>query len=175
MKAKFLSSILLVATAATAPVAMQAQHITGAGATFPNPIYSRWFSEFSAANPGVQINYQSVGSGAGIRQVSTQIVDFGASDGPMTDQQLSESKVKLVHIPTVLGAVVPIYNIPGASGLHFAPDVIADIYLGKISKWDDPRIKKDTPAPTCPITRSCRCIARTAPARRTSSPTSSPR
>jgi len=148
---KFPSKFLLAVLVATTGAAVSnAQHLTGAGATFPNPLYSRWFSEFSAANPGVQINYQSVGSGAGIRQVSTQIVDFGASDGPMTDQQLSESKVKLVHIPTVLGAVVPIYNIPGASGLHFAPDVIADIYLGKITKWNDPRIKKDNPGVNLP-------------------------
>lgn len=128
-----------------------AQNLTGAGATFPNPIYSRWFAEYAQQHPGVHINYQSVGSGAGIRQVSQGIVDFGASDGPMTDQQLAESKVKLYHIPTVLGAVVPVYNIPGVNtALHFAPDVIADIYLGKITKWDDPRLKKDNPGVNLP-------------------------
>jgi phosphate transport system substrate-binding protein len=126
-------------------------NLTGAGATFPNPIYSRWFSEYAAATPNVHINYQSVGSGAGIRQVSSKIVDFGASDGPMTDQQLADSKVKLLHIPTVLGAVVPVYNVPGVSSdLKFAPDVIADIYLGKIKQWNDPRIVKDNPGANLP-------------------------
>jgi phosphate transport system substrate-binding protein len=142
MKAKFLSTALLIGLAATAG----AQNLTGAGATFPNPIYSRWFSEYAASHPGVQINYQSVGSGAGIRQVSQKVVDFGASDGPMSDQQIADSKVKLLHIPTVLGAVVPVYNIPGVSqDLNFSPDVIADIYLGHLTNWNDPRIAKDNP------------------------------
>ena len=152
MHIKFPSKFLLAALVVTMGAAVSgAQKLTGAGATFPNPIYSKWFSEYSASHPGVQINYQSVGSGAGIRQVSQGIVDFGASDGPMTDQQLAESKVKLVHIPTVLGAVVPVYNVPGVSrDLHFAPDVIADIYLGKITKWNDPRIAKDNPGVSLP-------------------------
>src|SRR5271155_711552 len=107
-----------------------AQKLNGAGATFPYPIYSKWFSEYSAAHPGVQINYQSIGSGGGIRQVTSGTVDFGASDGPMADEQLKASKVKIQHIPTVLGAVVPIYNLPGVSAeLKFSPDVLADIYL----------------------------------------------
>jgi len=143
--------IFAVTLAASLSLAAGAQKLTGAGATFPNPIYSRWFTEYSQSHPGVQINYQSVGSGAGIRQVSQLIVDFGASDGPMTDQQLAESKVKLFHIPTVLGAVVPVYNVPGESkDLNFAPDVIADIYLGKITKWNDPRIVKDNPGANLP-------------------------
>jgi phosphate transport system substrate-binding protein len=121
----------------------QAQKLTGAGATFPYPIYSKWFSEYSAAHPGVEINYQSIGSGGGIRQVTAGLVDFGASDMPMTDDMLASSKVKLIHIPTVLGAVVPVYNVPGASDLKFSSDVLADIYLGKISNWNDPRIAKD--------------------------------
>jgi phosphate transport system substrate-binding protein len=157
MKLKFLSAALLVGMAATAG----AQNLTGAGATFPNPIYSRWFSEYAAQHHGVQINYQSVGSGAGIRQVSQKVVDFGASDGPMSDQQLADSKIKLLHIPTVLGAVVPVYNIPGVSqDLNFSPDVIADIYLGHISRWSDPRIAKDNPGinfpdrPILPVYRS---------------------
>jgi phosphate transport system substrate-binding protein len=153
MKTKLVSLVTTTATTAvmlaamaTMTVTAAAQHITGAGATFPNPIYSRWFSEYSASHPGVQINYQSVGSGAGIRQVSEKTVDFGASDGPMTDEQLGQSQVKLVHIPTVLGAVVPVYSIPGVDAeLKFAPDVIADIYLGKITKWNDGRIAKDNP------------------------------
>jgi len=145
------SKIFAAALAASLTLAAGAQKLTGAGATFPNPIYSRWFTEYSQQHPGVQINYQSVGSGAGIRQVSQQIVDFGATDGPMNDQQLAESKVKLFHIPTVLGAVVPVYNIPGVSGdLKFSPDVIADIYLGKISKWNDSRIAKDNPGVNLP-------------------------
>lgn len=145
------SKIFAAALAASLTLAAGAQKLTGAGATFPNPIYSRWFTEYSQQHPGVQINYQSVGSGAGIRQVSQQIVDFGATDGPMNDQQLSESKVKLFHIPTVLGAVVPVYNIPGVNAeLRFSPDVIADIYLGKISKWNDGRIAKDNPGINLP-------------------------
>lgn len=148
MQAKLLSTALLAVSAAF-PLA--AQNLTGAGATFPNPIYSRWFSEYAQAHPGVQINYQSVGSGAGIRQVTSKIVDFGASDGPMTDQQLAESKVKLLHVPTVLGAVVPVYNVPGVSGdLKFAPEVIAGIYLGVITKWNDPNIEHDNPGVKLP-------------------------
>ncbi len=123
----------------------QAQKLTGAGATFPGPIYSKWFTEYSAAHPGVEINYQQIGSGGGIRQVTSGLVDFGASDMPMTDDMLSSSKIKLIHIPTVLGAVVPVYNVPGATELRFSGDVIADIYLGKISNWNDPRIAKDNP------------------------------
>ena len=131
----------------------QAQKITGAGATFPYPIYSKWFSEYSAAHSGVQINYQSIGSGGGIQQVTNGIVDFGASDMPMTDQALAASKVKLVHIPTVLGAVVPIFNVPGVIDLRFSPDVLADIYLAKITNWNDPRIAKDNPGAHLPDQR----------------------
>ena len=123
----------------------QAQKLTGAGATFPYPIYSKWFSEYSAAHPGVEINYQSIGSGGGIRQVTSGLVDFGASDGPMSDEQLAQSKIKLIHIPTVLGAVVPVFNVPGVTDLRFSPDVLADIFLGKITNWNDPRIAKDNP------------------------------
>jgi phosphate transport system substrate-binding protein len=130
--------------------AAQAQKLTGAGATFPYPIYSKWFSEYSAAHPGVEVNYQSIGSGGGIRQVTAGLVDFGASDGPMTDQQLAESKVKLIHIPTVLGAVVPVFNVPGVNNVRFSADVLADIYLGKIQSWDDARIAKDNPGVKLP-------------------------
>jgi len=125
--------------------AAQAQKLTGAGATFPYPTYSKWFTEYSAAHPGVEVNYQSIGSGGGIRQVTAGLVEFGATDGPMTDEQLNASKIKLVHIPTVLGAVVPVFNVPGVGELNFSPDVLADIYLGKISSWSDPRIVKDNP------------------------------
>jgi phosphate transport system substrate-binding protein len=132
------------------PNAANAQKLNGAGATFPYPIYSKWFSEYSASH-GIQINYQPIGSGAGIRQVTAGTVDFGASDGPMSDEQLSSSKVKIQHIPTVLGAVVPIYNLPGVGAdLKFAPDVLADIYLGKITNWNDARIAKDNPGAKLP-------------------------
>jgi phosphate transport system substrate-binding protein len=138
----------LLALTATAAVA---QNINGAGATFPNPIYSRWFSEYNQVHPNVKINYQSIGSGGGIRQVSDGTVDFGATDGPMNDQQISESKIKTMHIPTVLGAVVPVYNLRGVNQeLNFSGDVIADIYLGRITKWNDPRIAKDNPGVNLP-------------------------
>jgi len=127
-----------------------AQKITGAGATFPYPIYSRWFSEYSAAHPGVEINYQSIGSGGGIRQVSAGLVDFGASDAVMTDEQLAASKNKLIHIPTVIGAVVPVFNVPGASNLKFSSDVLAEIFLGKIDNWNNARIAKDNPGVKLP-------------------------
>ena len=120
--------------------------LNGAGATFPYPIYSKWFSEYHKTHPEVEINYQSIGSGGGIRQVLAQTVDFGASDGPMTDEQLSQAKVKILHIPTVLGAVVPAYNISGVTAeLRFSPEVIANICLGKITNWNDKAIAKDNP------------------------------
>ncbi len=120
--------------------------LTGAGATFPNPIYQKWFSEYSKLHPDVQINYQSIGSGGGIRQVSEGTVDFGATDGPMTDEQLSAAKTKILHFPTVLGSVVPAYNVPGVTGeIKFTPDVLAGIFLGKIANWNDPAIAKVNP------------------------------
>jgi len=132
-------------------IASVAQNINGAGATFPNPIYSKWFTEYSRVDPHVHINYQSIGSGGGIRQVSEGTVDFGATDGPMSDEQINGAKIKTMHIPTVLGAVVPVYNIPGINkDLNFSADVIADIYLGKITKWNDPRIGRDNPGVTLP-------------------------
>jgi phosphate transport system substrate-binding protein len=130
--------------------AVQAQKLTGAGATFPEPIYSKWFSEYSAAHPGVTINYQAIGSGGGVRQMTAGLVDFGASDMPVTDEQLSASKTKLTHIPTVMGAVVASFNVPGVSDLKFSPDVLADIYLGKITNWNDPRIAKDNAGVSLP-------------------------
>ena len=144
---KILVAVLLSILALSAA---QAQKLTAAGATFPYPVYSKWFSEYSAAHPGVEINYQSIGSGGGIRQVTTGLVDFGASDMPMTDDALSTSKVKLIHIPTVLGAVVPIFNVPGVSDIKFSGDVLADIFLGKISNWNDGRIAKDNPGVKLP-------------------------
>ena len=145
------STLLTAALVLCAASAGHAQKLNGAGATFPYPIYSKWFSEYSTAHSGVQINYQPIGSGGGIRQVTSGTVDFGASDGPMSDEQLKASKVKILHIPTVLGAVVPIYNLTGVSAeLKFSPDVLADIYLGKIGNWNDARIAKDNPGVSLP-------------------------
>jgi phosphate transport system substrate-binding protein len=125
--------------------------LNGAGATFPYPIYSKWFNQYHQQHPDIEINYQSIGSGGGIRQVTAGTVDFGASDGPMTDQQLADAKFKILHLPTVLGAVVPAYNIPGFKGeLKFTPDVIAGIYLGKITTWNDPAIAKANPGASLP-------------------------
>jgi phosphate transport system substrate-binding protein len=143
-------TLFAVALFVLALSAAQAQKLTGAGATFPNPIYSKWFSEYAAAHPGVEINYQPIGSGGGIRQMTAGLVDFGASDGPMTDEQIAASKIKLVHIPTVLGAVVPVFNVPGVSNVRFSSDVLADIFLGKISSWSDARIAKDNPGVSLP-------------------------
>jgi phosphate transport system substrate-binding protein len=114
--------------------------INGAGATFPYPIYSKWFDEYAKIDPEVRFNYQSIGSGGGIKQVISRTVDFGASDGPMTDAQLKQAPAELFHIPTVLGADVATYNLPGSPKLKFTSDVLADIFLGKITKWNDPRI-----------------------------------
>lgn len=125
--------------------------LNGAGATFPNPMYQKWFSEYHKVHPDIQFNYQSIGSGGGIRQVLAQTVDFGASDGPMTDEQLSQAKTKILHIPTVMGAVVPAYNVPGVSGeLKFTPEAISGIFLGKITSWNDPAIAKANPGVTLP-------------------------
>ena len=120
--------------------------LNGAGATFPNPMYSKWFSEYSKQHSDVQINYQPIGSGGGIRQVTAGTVDFGASDMPMTDKQLQDAKGKILNIPTVLGAVVPAYNIPGVSGeVKFTPEVLAGIFMGKISRWNDKAITSVNP------------------------------
>jgi phosphate transport system substrate-binding protein len=129
-------------THAAAPQAGQVL-INGTGATFPYPIYSKWFNEYHRKFPQIQINYQSIGSGGGIRQVIEGTVDFGATDGPMTDEQLKQAKTKILHFPTVLGAVVPAYNIPGVTQeINFTPEALAGIFLGKITKWNDPELKK---------------------------------
>jgi len=120
--------------------------LNGAGATFPYPMYSKWFSEYHKLHSDIEINYQSIGSGGGIRQVLAGTVDFGASDGPMTDEQLGQSKTKILHVPTVLGAVVPAYNVPGVTGeVKFTPDVISGIFLGKITNWNDKAIAAANP------------------------------
>jgi phosphate transport system substrate-binding protein len=136
-----------------AGVGAQTMKITGAGATFPYPIYSKWFAEYNKLHPNVEINYQSIGSGAGIRQVTTQTVFFGATDGPMTDDQLLAAPSKILHFPTVLGADVPVYNLPGVSAeLKFTGPVLADVFLGKIARWNDPAIAKLNPGVNLPAT-----------------------
>ncbi len=126
-----------------ASVAAQNVQINGAGATFPTPIYSKWFDEYHKLHPNVSINYQSIGSGGGIRQVTNQTVFFGATDGPMTNEQLQAAPGKILHFPMVLGADVPVYNIPNVkTELKFSGPVLADIFLGKITKWNDPAITK---------------------------------
>ncbi len=125
--------------------------INGAGATFPYPIYSKWFDEYSKINTAVQFNYQSIGSGGGIKQITAKTVDFGASDGPMSQDQMNEAPGRLYHIPTVMGADVVAYNVPGiAQGLKLSGDVIADIFLGKVTQWNDARIVADNPGVTLP-------------------------
>jgi phosphate transport system substrate-binding protein len=142
---------LMLIVAVAGACAFAQTNLNGAGATFPYPIYSKWFSEYHKQHPEVQINYQSIGSGGGIRQVLAGTVDFGASDGPMSDEQLSQYKGKLLHIPTVLGADVPAYNVPGVKGeLKFTPDVLADIFLGRITSWNDARITKANPGVNFP-------------------------
>ncbi len=143
--------VLMCVAVALALPALGQTTVNGAGATFPNPMYQKWFSEYHKAHPDVQFNYQSIGSGGGIRQVLAQTVDFGASDGPMTDEQLSQAKTKILHIPTVLGAVVPAYNVPGVSTeLKFTPEALSGIFLGKITTWNDPAIAKANPGVTLP-------------------------
>lgn len=125
--------------------------LNAAGATFPYPIYSKWFDVYHQKNSNIQINYQSIGSGGGIRQLQAGTVDFGASDGPMSDEQLAASKFKILHFPTVLGAVVPTYNIAGVTGeLNFTQKALAGIYLGTITKWNDPEIAKPNPGVKLP-------------------------
>jgi len=147
-------ALLLVCLALALPAVAQTT-LNGAGATFPYPMYSKWFSEYHNAHPDIQINYQSIGSGGGIRQVLAGTVDFGASDGPMSDEQLSQSKVKILHIPTVLGAVVPAYNVPGLSAeVKFTPEILSGIFLGRITNWNDKAIasaNKDVKFPDQPI------------------------
>jgi phosphate transport system substrate-binding protein len=143
--------VLMCVAVALAMPALGQTTVNGAGATFPNPMYQKWFSEYHKAHPDVQFNYQSIGSGGGIRQVLAQTVDFGASDGPMTDEQLSQAKTKILHIPTVLGAVVPAYNVPGISTeLKFTPEALAGIFMGKITTWNDPVIAKANPGVSLP-------------------------
>lgn len=142
--------IVLLCLALAIPAVAQTT-LNGAGATFPNPMYQKWFSEYHKVHADVQFNYQSIGSGGGIRQVLAGTVDFGASDGPMTDEQLSQAKTKILHVPTVLGAVVPAYNIPGVNAeIKFTPQALAGIFLGKITTWNDPAISGANPGVKLP-------------------------
>jgi phosphate transport system substrate-binding protein len=142
---------LTVLPALFATAAMGAETINAAGATFPAPIYQKWFAEYNMAHPDVRINYQPIGSSGGIRQLGEGTVDFGASDMPMTDEQLKDFKVKPLHFPTVMGAIVLTYNLPGVTApLKLTPEAISGIYLGNIKKWDDPAIKGANPGVALP-------------------------
>ena len=148
-------SILLASALAFSTAGLAETQLTGAGATFPNPIYQKWFNEFHKIRNDVQINYQSIGSGGGIKQVTEGTVEFGATDGPMNDEQLADFQKKrgtgILHFPTVMGADVPIYNVAGvSSGLNFTPEALAGIFLGKITKWNDPELKKANPGVNLP-------------------------
>jgi phosphate transport system substrate-binding protein len=126
--------------------------LQGAGATFPNPLYQKWLSEYGKINPNIRIDYQAIGSGGGIKQIREQTIDFGATDSPMKNEDLKSAPGEILHIPTVLGAVVITYNLQGvAQPLRFSPDVVADIFLGKVKRWDDPRIKQDNPGVNLPV------------------------
>jgi phosphate transport system substrate-binding protein len=143
----FLGLTIAFGLSATASAQMM---INGAGATFPYPIYSKWFDEYAKVDPSVRFNYQSIGSGGGQKQILAQTVDFGASDGPMSDENLSKAPGKILHLPTVAGAVVMTYNLPGNPALKLDGETIADIFLGKIKKWNDPKIAASNPGATLP-------------------------
>src|SRR5258708_4316131 len=144
---KLLSSLLSVGLSLSGTsLWADALLINGAGATFPFPIYSKWFDEYHKMKPDIQFNYQSIGSGGGIRQISEKTVDFGATDGPMSDAQIEAAKGAILHFPTVLGGVVPIYNIEGVTGkLNFSQKAISGIFLGTITVWNDPEIQSTNP------------------------------
>src|SRR5258708_4898975 len=145
----FLGLTIAFGLSATASAQML---IKGAGATFPYPIYSKWFDEYAKLDPSVRFNYQSIGSGGGQKQILAQTVDFGASDGPMSDENLAKAPSKVLHIPTVAGAVVVTYNLPGAPSLKLDGPIIADIFQGKITSWNDPKIAAMNPGVKLPGT-----------------------
>jgi phosphate transport system substrate-binding protein len=150
-----LGVLLASAVLSCSTVSLAETQITGAGATFPNPIYQKWFAEYHKSRNDVMINYQAIGSGGGIKQVTEGTVDFGATDGPMTDEQLADFQKKrgagVLHLPTVLGAVVATYNVSGVNaGLNFTPEALAGIFLGKITKWNDGELKKANPGVNLP-------------------------
>ena len=143
-----------------ARLAYAATLVTGAGATFPYPLYSKWFDEFHKRNPDLQINYQSIGSGGGIRQVLEGTVDFGATDGPMSDEQLKSAPVPILHLPTALGAVVPTFNLPGVERIRFTPEAVAGIFLGRITHWNDPALTIENPGVALPASAIGRASCR---------------
>jgi phosphate transport system substrate-binding protein len=145
MKKLLIGAALLLGTAASA----QGLLINGAGATFPAPLYQKWFSEYNKLNPNIKFNYQPIGSGGGIQQFTAGTVDFGASDAPMKDEQIAKAP-DVVHIPTVLGAVVVVYNVPGVKNLRLSGETLANVFLGKITKWSDPAIAADNPGVKMP-------------------------
>ena len=152
IKVLSMMAILLVVAACATLVAAEGQVLlNAAGATFPYPIYSKWFDVYHTAHSSVQINYQSIGSGGGIRQLLDKTVDFGASDGPMNDDQLKQASVPILHFPTVLGAAIPAYNVSGVQGdLNFTPEALSGIFLGTITKWNDPAIVSANPGVKLP-------------------------
>ncbi len=139
------SAALLALAAGGKAAAGDSIDIQGAGATFPYPLYSKWVAEYQRIDPRVRINYQSIGSGGGIRQITERTVDFGASDAPMTDAELAKAPGKLLHVPMTLGAVVVTYNLPGVTGLKLSPEAVAGVFLGEVKTWNDPRIAKTNP------------------------------
>src|SRR5258708_30633889 len=148
---KVLSVLAVLLSVATFAAADGQVLLNAAGATFPYPIYSKWFDLYHTAHPNVQINYQSIGSGGGIRQLLDKTVDFGASDGPMNDDQLKQASVPILHFPTVLGAAIPAYNVPGVQGeLNFTPEALSGIFLGTVTKWNDPAISSANPGVKLP-------------------------
>jgi phosphate transport system substrate-binding protein len=155
MKTRYFLVALLGMAAGLTPSGLESRAsaqmlINGAGATFPYPIYSKWFDEYAKVDPSVRFNYQSIGSGAGQRQIMAQTVDFGASDGPMSDETLAKAPAKILHLPTVAGAVVITYNLPGSPRLKLDGATVADIFLGKITRWNSPRIARLNPGVRLP-------------------------
>lgn len=147
----FVRALLLIMIPVASVASADTVSINGAGATFPYPLYSKWFSEFKKSDPEAEINYQSIGSGGGIRQLLENTIDFGATDAPMKDADLAKAKQRIYHFPTVLGAVAVTYNVPGApADLKFTPDVVADLFLGRITKWNDPRLVALNPGANLP-------------------------
>ena len=176
MKSIRVFAVFALAVLLMGPVTAQTTLINGAGATFPFPIYSKWFSDYNKLHPNIQINYQSIGSGGGILQITNQTVFFGATDGPMTSDQLLAAPGAILHFPTVLGGVVPVYNIPGVRAeLKFTGQILADIYLGRITRWDDAAIAKLNAGISCRPPTSPSYTAPKAPAPPISSRTTSAR
>jgi len=146
-----LASLILILMSAVSTVRADVISVNGAGATFPYPLYSKWFSEYRKVDPGVEINYQSIGSGGGVRQLLEKTIDFGASDAPMKDEQLAKASPAIFHFPMVMGAVVLAFNLPGVTAeLRLTPEIVADLFLGKVFYWNDPKIAAANPGVALP-------------------------